>query len=60
MWVFWLWLPLPILSIIIGHRSKNKNKKAKNNIISGYIIGILLGKRSTANLLLIQILTKQC
>lgn len=42
MWVFWLWLPLPILSIIIGHRLKNKNKKAKNNIISGYIISILL------------------
>ncbi len=40
--MFWLWLPLPILSTIIGYRSKNKNKKAKNNIISGYIISILL------------------
>ena len=37
MWIFWLWLPLPILSIIIGHRYKNK--KAKN---SGYVISILL------------------
>lgn len=42
MWVFWLWLPVPILSIIIGYKLKNQNKKAKSNIIFGCVICVLL------------------
>lgn len=41
-WAFWLWLPVPILSIILGYKYKKNGLKVKKNIISGYIIGILL------------------
>lgn len=41
LWIFWLWLPLPILSIIYGYKKCN-NKKSNRNIITGYIISILL------------------
>ncbi len=41
-WVFWLWLPVPILSIFLGYKYKKNGLKVKKNIISGYIIGILL------------------
>ncbi len=41
-WAFWLWLPVPILSILLGYKYKKNGLKVKKNIISGYIIGILL------------------
>ncbi len=41
-WVFWLWLPTPILSIILGYKYKKKGIKCKKNIVAGYIVGILL------------------
>lgn len=41
-WTFWLWLPVPILSIILGYKYKKNGLKVKKNIIAGYIIGILL------------------
>lgn len=41
-WAFWLWLPVPILSIFLGYKYKKNGLKVKKNIISGYIIGILL------------------
>lgn len=42
MWVLWLWVPIPILSIIIGFMEIKKNKKATNNIICGFIVSIIL------------------
>ena len=41
-WFFWLWLPIPILSIILGYKYKKKGIKCKKNIVAGYIIGFLL------------------
>ena len=41
-WAFWLCLPVPILSIFLGYKYKKNGLKVKKNIISGYIIGILL------------------
>ena len=41
-WVFWLWLPIPVLSIVLGFKYKKQGVKCKKNIIGGFIIGILL------------------
>lgn len=41
-WVFWCWLPIPIISIILGFRYKNKGVKCIKNIVAGFIIGFLL------------------
>ncbi len=41
-WVLWLWLPIPILSIVFGYKYKRLGIKCKKNIIAGYIIGALL------------------
>lgn len=41
-WVFWCWLPIPILSIILGFKYKNAGFKCTKNIIGGFIIGFLL------------------
>ena len=41
-WVFWLWLPVPILSIILGFKYKRQGVKCKKNIVGGFIVGILL------------------
>ena len=40
-WVFWCWLPIPILSAILGFRYK-KGLKCKKNIVGGFIIGTIL------------------
>lgn len=40
--VYWLWLPIPILSIILGYKYKKMGIKCTKNIVSGYIIGLLL------------------
>lgn len=41
-WVFWLWLPIPILSIILGFKYKKQGIKCTKNIVAGFIIGFLL------------------
>lgn len=40
--VCWLYLPIPILSIILGYRYKKLGIKCKKNIVAGYIISVLL------------------
>lgn len=42
MWVFWCWLPIPILSIILGFKYKKRGIKCTKNIVGGFIIGLLL------------------
>lgn len=42
MWVLWCWLPIPILSIILGFKFKNAGFKCTKNIVGGFIIGFLL------------------
>ena len=42
MWIFWLWLPIPILSVIFGFKYKKKGLKCTKNIVAGFIIGGLL------------------
>lgn len=42
MWVFWLWLPLPIISIIWGFKYKKVGIKCTKNIVAGFIVGFLL------------------
>lgn len=42
LWVFWCWLPIPILSIILGFKYKKKGIKCTKNIVGGFIIGFLL------------------
>ena len=41
-WVFWCWLPVPLLSIILGFKYKNAGFKCAKNIVGGFIIGFLL------------------
>lgn len=41
-WVFWCWLPIPVLSIILGYKYKNVGFKCTKNIVGGFIIGFLL------------------
>lgn len=41
-WVFWCWLPIPIVSIILGFIYKAKGFKCTKNIVAGFIIGFLL------------------
>lgn len=41
-WVFWLWLPIPILSIIFGIKYKRAGFKCTKNIVAGVIMGFLL------------------
>lgn len=42
MWVFWCWLPIPILSIILGFKYKAVGFKCTKNIVGGFIMGFLL------------------
>ncbi|MBO6145854.1 MAG: hypothetical protein J6O62_03560 [Bacilli bacterium] len=41
-WGFWGWLPIPIISIILGYYFKNSGFNCTKNIISGFVVGILL------------------
>ena len=41
-WVIWLWLPIPILSIVLGIKYKNAGFKCTKNIVAGFIVGSLL------------------
>lgn len=43
MWLFFLFLPIPVASVVIGFVLKKKNCKYKKNVIAGIIIAILLG-----------------
>lgn len=42
MWIIWLWLPIPILSITLGLKYKNMGFKCTKNIVAGFIVGFLL------------------
>ena len=41
-WIFWCWLPIPLLSIILGVIFNTKGYKCTKNIIAGAIVGIML------------------
>lgn len=42
MWIMYLFLPIPLLSIILGIKYKRVGIKCKKNIVAGFIIAILL------------------
>lgn len=42
MWVFWCWIPIPLLSIVLGFKYKKAGLKCQKNIVGGFIIGFLL------------------
>lgn len=42
LWIFWLWLPIPILSLVLGFKYKKQGLKCTKNIVAGFIIGFLL------------------
>lgn len=42
MWVFWFWLPIPILSIVLGFKYRTQGFKSTKNIVAGFIVGISL------------------
>lgn len=39
---FWIWLPVPVLSIILGFKYKKAGFKCTKNIVGGFIIGFYL------------------
>ena len=41
-WVFWCWLPIPILSIVLGFKYNHAGFKCLKNIVAGFVIGFLL------------------
>ena len=41
-WILWCWLPIPILSIILGFKYKRAGFKCTKNIVAGFIIGFFL------------------
>lgn len=41
-WIFWCFLPIPILSIILGFKYKRAGFKCTKNIVGGFIIAFLL------------------
>lgn len=43
MWLFFLFIPIPVASVILGLILKKKNYKYKKNVIAGIIMAILLG-----------------
>lgn len=42
LWVFWCWLPLPILSIILGIKYNKAGFQCTKNIVGGFIIVCVL------------------
>ncbi len=42
MWVFYLWTPIPIASVVLGLVMKSKGYKYKKNVVVGLIFTILL------------------
>ena len=41
-WIFLCWLPIPLLSIILGFKYKNRGFKCTKNIVAGFIVGFFL------------------
>jgi len=41
-WVIWLWLPIAILSIVLGIKYKKAGFKCTKNIVAGFIVAFLL------------------
>ncbi len=41
-WVFWCWLPIPILSVVLGFKYRRAGFKCTKNIVVGFIVGFLL------------------
>ena len=41
-WIFWCCLPIPITSIVLGYKYKNKGINCTKNIVGGFIIVFLL------------------
>jgi len=41
-WIYWCFLPIPIISIVLGCIYNGKGIKCKKNVIAGIIMGILL------------------
>lgn len=41
-WIFWCWLPIPILSIVLGIKYSKLGFKCTSNIIAGFIVGFIL------------------
>lgn len=41
-WVYWLWLPIPILSIVLGFKYNRVGYKCTKNIVAGFIMSFLL------------------
>ena len=42
MWVLWCWLPIPIISIVLGYKYRRTGLKCTKNIVAGYIVGFFL------------------
>lgn len=42
LWIIWCWLPIPILSIILGFKYNKVGFKCTKNIVAGFIIAFLL------------------
>jgi hypothetical protein len=42
MWVCFIWLPIPIISTVLGYKYHDAGFKCTKNIISGFIIGFIL------------------
>lgn len=43
MWVFFLFTPIPVASVVFGFYLKKKGYKYKKNVIAGFIMAVLLG-----------------
>ena len=41
-WITWLFLPIPIASIILGYKYKKRGIRCTKNIVAGFIVGALL------------------
>ncbi len=41
-WIMWCWLPIPVLSIVLGFRYKKQGYQCLKNIVGGFIVGGLL------------------
>ena len=42
MWIFWCWLPVPVLSIILGFKYRKIGIPCVKNIVAGFIVALLL------------------
>ena len=42
MWIFWCWLPVPVLPIILGFKYRKIGIPCVKNIVAGFIVALLL------------------